>query len=270
MDYALRLTQAQHQVLHEHLFPGDGKEAVAILLCGKRRGASRHIFTVREVHPVPYEQCMERTPSRVTWSTDIIDALVPSVISNDFCIIKVHSHVTDWRFFSDTDDKSDESLFDSIANLLGEAARHASVIMLPSGEMFGRAIVAGKIGEPLSSIMIVGDDLHIWQPSREGLKEEFSLRHRQAFGEGTSHLLRSLSVAVVGCSGTGSFVVEELARLGVGKLILVDSDRVEEKNLNRILNSAKEDVYAPRILGHRGLPTTRGLAPANRGRTDTL
>ena len=36
MTYALRLTQAQHEILHRHLFPGDGKEAVAILLCGKR------------------------------------------------------------------------------------------------------------------------------------------------------------------------------------------------------------------------------------------
>lgn len=243
MSYALRLTHAQHQQLHAHLFPGDGKEAVAILLCGKRPGASRHILTVREIHPVPYEQCLERTPTHVKWSTDIIDSLLPSVIGNDFCIVKVHSHVTDWRSFSDTDNGSDETIFGSIANLLGDAARNASVIMLPSGEMFGRAIVDGKIGELLSSIMVVGDDLHIWQPYRGGFDEEFSLRHRQAFGEGTSNLLRSLSVAVVGCSGTGSFVVEELARLGIGKLVLVDSDRVEEKNLNRIVNSSKEDTY---------------------------
>ena len=243
MTYALRFTHGQHQQLRAHLFPGDGKEAVAILLCGKRAGASRHILTVREIHPVPYEQCLERTPTHVKWSTDIIDSLLPSVIGNDFCIVKVHSHVTDWRYFSDTDNSSDEMIFGSIANLLGDAARNASVVMLPSGEMFGRAIVDGKIGELLSSIMVVGDDLHIWQPYRGGFVEEFSLRHRQAFGEGTSNLLRSLSVAVVGCSGTGSFVVEELARLGIGKLVLVDSDRMEEKNLNRIVNSSKEDTY---------------------------
>ena len=243
MTHALRLTQAQHELLRHHLFPGDGKEAVAILLCGKRAGASRHIFTVREIHPVPYEQCLERTPTHVKWSTDIIDSLLPSVIANDFCIVKIHSHVTDWRSFSDTDDSSDEMIFGSIASLLGDDARYASVVMLPSGEMFGRAIVDGKIGELLSSIMVVGDDLHIWQPQRGGLSDEFSLRHRQAFGEGTSNLLRSLSVAVVGCSGTGSFVVEELARLGIGRLALIDSDCVEEKNLNRIVNSSKEDAY---------------------------
>ena len=49
--------------------------------------------------------------------------------------------------------------------------------------------------------------------------------------------LNRLSIAVVGCSGTGSLVVEQLARSGVGRLVLVDPDRVEKKNLNRILNT---------------------------------
>jgi hypothetical protein len=243
MTYALRLTQEQHQELRNHLFPGDGKEAVAILLCGRRAGSSRHIFTVREIHPVPYDQCQERTTAHVKWSTDILDALLPLVIANDFSIVKVHSHLTDWKFFSDTDDRSDENIFGSISSLLGDAACHASVIMVPSGEIFGRTIIAGKVGDSLSSIMVVGDDLNIYQPQRGNLSEEFNLRHRQAFGEGTTTLLRTLSVAVVGCSGTGSFVVEELARLGVGKLVLLDPDRVEERNLNRIVNSSKEDAY---------------------------
>jgi NAD(P)-dependent dehydrogenase (short-subunit alcohol dehydrogenase family) len=74
----------------------------------------------------------------------------------------------------------------------------------------------------------------------------FTLRHAQAFGRGTINLLRTLSVAVVGCSGTGSIVVEQLARLGAGKIVLIDPDNVEEKNLNRILNSGKEDAYLGR------------------------
>jgi hypothetical protein len=55
-----------------------------------------------------------------------------------------------------------------------------------------------------------------------------------------------MAVAVVGCSGTGSPVIEQLARLGVGRLVLVDPDHVEEKNLNRILNARREDAYLKR------------------------
>jgi hypothetical protein len=41
-------------------------------------------------------------------------------------------------------------------------------------------------------------------------------------------------------------VIEQLARLGAGKLVLVDPDGVEEKNLNRIANAGKEDAYLRR------------------------
>lgn len=50
-------------------------------------------------------------------------------------------------------------------------------------------------------------------------------------------MLSKLRVAVVGCSRTGSVVAELLARLGVGELILIDPDVIEDKNLNRIINS---------------------------------
>jgi molybdopterin-synthase adenylyltransferase len=45
-------------------------------------------------------------------------------------------------------------------------------------------------------------------------------------------------VAVIGCGGLGGYVVEELARLGVGKIVVVDPDVFEEHNLNRQLFSS--------------------------------
>jgi tRNA A37 threonylcarbamoyladenosine dehydratase len=108
----------------------------------------------------------------------------------------------------------------------------------------------GSIAEPISSVMVVGNDLVIWPADAGVWSSESGVRNRQAFGQGTIQRLRGLWIAVVGCSGTGSFVVEHLARLGVGKLILVDPDHVEEKNLNRILNSGKEDAYLASFKVH--------------------
>ena len=51
-------------------------------------------------------------------------------------------------------------------------------------------------------------------------------------------------LAALGCSGTGSIVVEQLARNCIGELVLVDSDHVEHKNLNRIVNSTADDAGA--------------------------
>ena len=67
-------------------------------------------------------------------------------------------------------------------------------------------------------------------------------RTAQAFGAGTVGFLSNLTVGVVGASGTGSIVAEQLYRLGVKRLVLIDDDYVEERNLGRILNSTIEDA----------------------------
>lgn len=36
----LRLSATQHRELRTHLYPGDGHEAVAVALCGRRRGTT--------------------------------------------------------------------------------------------------------------------------------------------------------------------------------------------------------------------------------------
>ncbi len=56
-------------------------------------------------------------------------------------------------------------------------------------------------------------------------------------------LFRS-TVVVIGCGGLGGYVIEQLARLGVGRIVAVDADVFEEHNLNRQLLSS------PRLLGH--------------------
>jgi tRNA A37 threonylcarbamoyladenosine dehydratase len=54
--------------------------------------------------------------------------------------------------------------------------------------------------------------------------------------------LGRMSVCVIGVSGTGSIVAEQLVRLGVGEFILIDFDKLEERNLNRILNSSLAEI----------------------------
>jgi molybdopterin/thiamine biosynthesis adenylyltransferase len=64
----------------------------------------------------------------------------------------------------------------------------------------------------------------------------------RAFGPEGQRLLRALTIGVVGCGGTGSPTIEQLARLGVGRLIVVDDDTVDHRNLTRIHQSAASDV----------------------------
>lgn len=47
--------------------------------------------------------------------------------------------------------------------------------------------------------------------------------------------LRQSTVMVVGCGAVGSFAIEALSRSGIGHIILIDFDTVEESNINRQL-----------------------------------
>lgn len=54
-------------------------------------------------------------------------------------------------------------------------------------------------------------------------------------------------VAVIGCGGLGGYIVEELARLGVGHITIVDPDTFEEHNLNRQLFSRLDNLEQPKV-----------------------
>ena len=252
MTTILRMTGRQHAELRAHLFPGDGNEAVALALCGRRVGESRHTLTVRKVVPVPYEDCAVRTPVRVTWSTErLLPPLLEEAARRGLALLKIHSHPGGLAEFSETDDDSDRDLFPSVYGWTGGEQPHASAIMLPDGRVFGREVTEEGSFIPLSLVSVVGDRLryffHAESETVATAVPEFARRHAQAFGAGTFSALKRLSIAVVGCSGTGSPVIEQLARLGVGRLVIIDPDRVEVKNLNRILNATMEDARARRF-----------------------
>lgn len=59
--------------------------------------------------------------------------------------------------------------------------------------------------------------------------------------------LKHSTVMVVGCGAVGSFAIEALARCGIGHIILVDFDKVEESNINRQLFALESTVGQPKV-----------------------
>lgn len=72
-------------------------------------------------------------------------------------------------------------------------------------------------------------------------------RNRKMMSVADQAKIFSSRVAVIGCGGLGGFVIEELARLGVGQLVAVDPDIFEEHNLNRQLLSSPANLGKPKV-----------------------
>ena len=68
------------------------------------------------------------------------------------------------------------------------------------------------------------------------MKERY-IRNIEAISEEENAALFDKKVCVIGCGGLGGYIIEILARIGVGNLIVVDGDVFEESNLNRQLFS---------------------------------
>ena len=72
-------------------------------------------------------------------------------------------------------------------------------------------------------------------------------RHIRAFGGRIQEVLADMTVAVVGCGGTGSAVIEQLVRLGVRNFILLDPKTLTESNLTRVYGAFPEDIGRPKV-----------------------
>jgi hypothetical protein len=196
---------------------------------------------------IPHNYCHERTPVRVSWPTDIGRELYTQAMAKHMAILKIHSHPTTFADFSTTDNHSDRELFASLHGWTDDGLPHGSAIMMAGGDMIARFIAPNLEFSDVDRIAVVDDDLQFFDRTGQNTTlEETQLRTAQAFGEKTTRLLSSLSIGVVGCSGTGSWIVEQLNRLGVGRLVGVDPDVMEHKNLNRIINSRRSDANAAR------------------------
>lgn len=244
MRVHLRLSGRHHEQLKAHLFPGDGQEAASFALCGRRYG-DPHVLCVHEVIPIPHARC-DRSDQHVTWPSDVLPPILSRASREGLALLKIHSHPTDYRQFSRVDDVSDRAVFSSVYGWIDGDEPHASAVMLPDGSLFARTIDPDGRFSDVTLITVAGDDILAWGPNLPSLGCA-PADQRQVFGPGTTERLQRMSIAVLGCSGTGSPTIEMLMRLGVGHLVLVDPDTIEDRNLNRIYGSTRADVGRPKV-----------------------
>ena len=73
-------------------------------------------------------------------------------------------------------------------------------------------------------------------------RREILRRTFDTWGVQSQNIIARMKVGVVGLGSVGCFVAESMARIGVSKVTLVDPDRVEEHNLDRLLYATVKDI----------------------------
>jgi len=246
MKPRLRITGADYEALHAHLFPGDGDEHAAILLAGRASVADNPTLLVREVHLLDTD---EFPPGRYGYRQLAAAALARlGSRANDegLALISCHSHPGsgDRTGLSRDDLAGHRRVF---PHLLDIVAGGAPV----GGIAFGEVSAAGEIWidrvhrHELDRIDVIGEShlrLRDRPPADASTPDPRFDRQARMFGAAGQELLADMTVAVIGLGGGGSIVNEQLCHLGVGRIIGVDFDRVEHHNLSRIVGAVPRDA----------------------------
>ena len=70
-------------------------------------------------------------------------------------------------------------------------------------------------------------------------------RQARLFGDAGQAILRGAKVGIIGLGGVGMLLAEYLGRLGVGRFVLIEPDRVAPSNLPRLPGATRWDALMP-------------------------
>lgn len=156
----------------------------------------------------------------------------------------VHNHPTNAPGFSDLDDTNETTLLKALCNRNGKD-RHFVAMLWADGSWTARIRhgTAPKTSQSVRHTLVLDRPFEIYGYSSHSSAEDgATARSAAAFGRPFVEKLESLRVGVVGLGGTGSATTMQLARAGIGELVIVDGDRLDETNINRVHGAGMRDV----------------------------
>ncbi len=193
------------------------------------------------------ETYITRSYSGLKWDAKLTAQWVREAESSDKGIVLMHAHPFRGRAgFSSTDISTKDRILKHFGMYLPQNASGYMVVGL--NDFIGDFVYKGK-NYSLTAIRSVGCPVEIREKNRFPYKSS-SYHHRQelAFGKEANRKLNNAVVAVVGLGGAGSMVSQQLTHLKVGKIILIDKDKIEKSNISRIVGATKSDVGENKTL----------------------
>jgi molybdopterin/thiamine biosynthesis adenylyltransferase len=226
---------------------GDHDEHGGALICGIAERPEGPVLLAREF--IPAVDGIDYVPG-----TTGHRALTPAFITRQakrarrekWAVLFVHGHGQHGSSvgFSSIDFDSHETGYRAVLDIVGGLPVGALVITDHA--------IAGDIWQPdggraaLATTTVIGANITTIYPAppQRSPGQVGDDRQARLFGVAGRDLLAATRVGVVGAGGAGSLIVELLARLGVGEIVIIDPDRVEIHNLPRLIAAHRRDALA--------------------------
>lgn len=239
----LALLGSTAEALDRHFRSAAPLEDGAFCLLREGRGAAGTRFLASEVLFPPEGAWEARGKDRLRPSARWISAAISRAVQAKAGLLFVHSH-------PDPDfplglSLTDQDAFAALAPVLAQLVDgpFGAAVVHPQG--WAAAVWRQGHAENVDRVVAVGRTLRSLSPFPPPHNSPLDERQHRALGR-THDELRHLSVAVVGCGGIGSPLAEQLVRMGVARLLLVDRDRLDTpSNVRRVFGSKVADLKGP-------------------------
>ena len=250
-EWTLRVPRGVWDEMHAHLEPGDDDEHGGALLCGVAVTSTGGKLLARSF--IPAVDGVDYVPGQIghrALTASFIRRATRTAATMGLAYIAVHNHGDGARVaFSTTDLASHERGYPALLDLL--AGRPVGALVVaggPSGVAAGDLWHADGTRTDLREVTVVGGNIYRVTDGRRRRTlpalSPFDDRSTRLLGADGLAQLRVARIAVIGCGGAGLLAVEYLARLGVGHLLLVDPEVVDETNLPRLTGARRLDALS--------------------------
>lgn len=262
--------------LRVHLFgaikpswPDTSDEQMALLLVALNGASTGTRLVVHELLLAGPDDLTHQSGAGIAPTGEFVAAALTRCRQEGWGLVEVHSHpfsAGPGTTFSGIDWGNDRAKMPALARLLPDGAVHATMVMGQASldaHYFDRA---SSTIRPVRRVSIVGvrEDapwLSYESPTHAGdgdserpfLVSDRHSRQVPLLGRRAQAALEKATVVVVGLGGLGSFVALECAHLGIGQLVLIDPDRVDITNLNRLIGATNGDLGQLKVKVYEAL-----------------
>ena len=239
-----------------HLLPSDPSQESAcfVFVAPAPSNDDVQVFVYVEWYPVPPDGFVKRSRHHLELTDETLARVIKRAHDLEASIVEFHSHPGPYpAAFSNSDQRGFQEFVPHAWWRLRKRPYFAVVVT--ETDFDGLAwIVDPKKPQHVDGIVVGGEMLEPSKLSSLAANSERYDRNVRFFGQEGQDRLAAVSVAVVGIGGLGTHVVQQLALLGVGKLVLIDPEEVDETNRNRYVGLRHDDPVSgmPKVaLGRR-------------------
>ena len=265
------MTDRNHRTLADHLIRPDGQEDLCFATYCPSQGSNRFSGIISEViKPFPSER---KVHGNVSFSATYFERALMIATRRKEGLAFLHSHpFSGWQSMSPDDIRAEKRLSIGAMSATGLPLLGMTIgsDQTWSARFWGKHPSKRRTYQRhiCTSVRVVGENLTLsYAPGflASALNHETLLRTISAWGEKSQKDLTQLTIGVVGLGSVGSMVAEILARTGLTRFVLIDFDRVERKNLDRLANVLASEVGELKVDA-----VAKGIQRSKTARTVTI